>query len=1251
MSRKQDNKKSTSKYRKFKVSPLIAITAIIEVVLLVVASTFAWFYMSTNKQVDIGTISVDADSGLDIDFKYAKEEDYINLWNYIDKDFEFEPVTSLDGRNFFVPTSGTFANTNTSEMVFREGTVNDINSKYINIDFELTNTTDFDMKVYLNNNSYFYVKDKEDPSKNDESRALRLAFYPNDASIGKVTSQLIGSASDYSSQENQGSTAGRKTVYFDNTQWSNGQASKKWNKVYAYIWHEDGDNDVPYAAWPGIEMSQFSGPVYTYSFTDSSNYYDKVIFNSGVGQQTGNLNLINNEIYSSDGEIEQFVAKTVYFVKPSNWDHVYVHAWRKTNGSSGSDQYYTSWSGTSDGLDEMQHVGSGIYAYTFNGSTTANNGYYSGVNGLLFTNGSYGGYNQTQNITVWDSSTTVNDNVYYCNGKDNNNVYSTTTYGITYPNLDTKTIYFYNSLGWSIPYINANVSSSIDSDVDIPMTTLNGNVYYCNLPEIYSNIYFKDRDVSANRTYIIPGNTDGITLRKGYVYRTTTEKDGSNYYKVECFRYADYTTENGYAVISPGVSAGFQRTYSPIITINNETGAATEVIPAFSNSIDNYIFGNKAGPVVNGEPTSQTVFEIGAKHMISLSMVIWLEGTDPACVGDTYPGNKIELRLEFASSYLDTNASPPEVHNINTNGSETYKYKFYDKTREVWTSDRKATESGVTVAPVMQLYDNTMSRGYLMSPESYVTVDGKQKVSCWSVDAPQSIALWGHDIIFRRVNPYDEDEVWNYWHAGRVSGAANDSYYTEKDKPPSGYQPAVYSIATAGTTDTISFTAFADGSPTEEMLQDNGNTSSEIANAQLPEVSCGGLWGNHNVRTLTVVDAFAGHYLRDNGGILTMQYNYRYSGGTGVNAKTRDVKIEYKASGPNNTILYYFIVPDVIYTATDYINGNTGLTSIFHRYTGFDKDYAINSDRNDELKYAESFSAGKPTGDYFELSRRSDGSNEYYWGSDLLYVETTNTTKDYCFSGNDKGSGKNKLLQAHFYNGTASGNSKYAYLYAVEDATIKGNAATAFVAVVPNDQIYTGYRIECVDWDYPTHNEKKFFTDGHEVKRDKTIAVSATNGDSGAAKTFYRNYLNNLNICKLDWFRNITIHFQTTNAQLDRRGDGCPYAYLYKGSTKYTWPGEEMTYEAEYDNGSKKKYKVTTPFSVLTYDTVIFNGGDNTRQTNALSLSLSSAGCIYECNNVNGTPGYIAFNENEKNVIESNTWATNNAHFAPNTST
>ena len=1217
MSRNSKKKKSTSKYREFKVSPLIAVTAIVEVLVLIVVSTYSWFYLSENKDVNIGTVSVDADSGLDIDFKYAKEDDYINIWNYVDKDFKFEPVTSLDGRNVYVPTSGTFNNTNTSNMVFREGTVNDINSKYINIDFELTNTTDYDMKVFLNNNSYFNVKHGNDK---DESRALRMAFYPNDASTGKVTSQLIGSSSDYSGQEDTGSSTNKKTVYFDNTTWSGGHASKTWDKVYAYIWNS---SNKEYAAWPGVEMSQTSGPIYSWSFNDDGSNYNKIIFNSGVGNQTGDLNLTNGNVYTASGSSTSFNPNTVYFVKPDSWEHVYVHAWR---GTDSSPEYYTSWDSSGDvsGLDEMKSVGSGIYSYTYSGEVTR----------MLFTNGTYGGTNQTVNFTP------VNDKIYYINGT-NGGKYDVATYSKNYSTpITNKTIYFYNSLGWDIPYVNATIGTTT---ISLPMTTLNGNVYYINLPEIYSSIYFRNK-ANTYQTYSIPGNTDGVTLQAGYVYRPLNDKDGSGNYKMNAFKYADYTSENGYAVISPGVSAGFQRTYTPVVKINNDSGAAAEVIPAFSNSIDNYIFGNKAGD--NG--TSQTVFEIGAKHMISLSMVIWLEGTDPACTAEAYAGNNIEMRLEFASSYTDTSVDPPEVHNVNTYGSETYKYKFYDKTREVWTSDRQATESGITVAPVMQLYDNTVKRGYLMSPESYVTVDGKPKVSCWSVDAPQNIALWGHDIIFRRVNPYDEDEVWNYWHAGRVAGAENDPVYTDR-KNTTTY--TVYDVARAGSTDTINFTAFADGSPTYDMLKNNGNAT-EAASASVPSVSCGGLWGNHNVRTLTAVDNTPFHGLGNDRGLVTISYEFQYSGGN----KTRPVKIEYKSSGPYDGVFYYFVVPDVIYTSVDPFKFDArskpsgyskGLYCTYKRYYGYNSGYAINSDRNDELRYSGQ-NYGKnilPTGDYFQFNVSTAGNAnaiQCYYGSDLLYVQTTSKTSDYMLSGQDK----NRLLQVQYK--TSNNNYQYSYLYAA-DASLKKDATapSVFVSVVANSLAYNQYCVQGVEWNNP--NNHHYRTEYYPI-----TSVNETIKDQFDSNnyTMRRSHLNQKNMITLDhmWIK-LFVSIKSGSALLDGNS---PKIYLWNGGTNNGWPGQTLTYDTyvPYDGGY---YRYYIDFDVPKYTNfkISKNSDSNTQSGDYGTLDPD---CSYNDYRIDGT-GTPYYHENVaqyKNadktlVVAANDGSTTNPHFAPRT--
>ncbi|MBQ3264957.1 MAG: starch-binding protein [Ruminococcus sp.] len=1219
MSRNSNKKKkSTKKYLNFKSLPLIPIIAIVEVLVLVVVSTYAWFYLSTNKQVNVGTVSVDADSGLDIDFKYAKEEDYINIWKYVDQNFEFEPVTSLDGRNVFVPTTGTMNNTDTSNMKFREGTVNDINSKYINIDFEMTNTTDYDMKVYLNNNSYFNVKNKSTGAK-DESRALRLAFYPNDASIGNVGSQLIGGSEDYSWREEKNTDdPNLKHIYFDDTKWENNQASKNWDTVYAYIWNSSDTTGTEYLkAWPGVEMSRDSGPIYSLGFSDT-NSYNKVIFNNGSNAQTSSYNLTDGNIYSATSSGSAYNSKTVYFVKPNSWSNVYVHAWRR---SGTTDQYYTSWpsSGNVSGLDEMKYVGSGIYSYTFS----------SDVYGILFTDGTKGGTHQTVDIT-----STTNDKIYYVNGTSGGK-YTVTTYGTNYSNLQTQTVFFYNSLGWSTPYAYGSLATNPGgvNTIEVAMTTLTSNVYYCNIPEIYSNVYFGAKEDTANHRTVL------ITYQNGYVYRTLETKT-SNYYNVENFEYSNYSSTEGYAVISPGVSAGFQRSYSPVVGINNDSGIATQVIPAFANSIDNYIYGNTAGPVdpTTHEATSQTVFEIESKHVLSLSMVIWLEGTDPSCYGETYPGNNIELRLEFASSYYDTQQNK-EIK-VNTYGSDTYTYKFYDKTRECWTSDRQSTESGVTVAPVMQLYDNTVGRGYLMHADTYMTVDGKTKVSCWTVDAPQTVALKGHDIIFRRVNPYDEDEVWNYWHAGPCAGEGIDDADTPPitDKKDDTTYP-IYDIAFSGG-NTVSFTAFADGSPTGAILLQNGNDQSDVNHADLPAVSCGGLWGNLSVRTLTVVDGLQGHPckntdLSNTSGLMTMSYSFKYSS----TLHERTVKIEYKASGPNKSVFYFFIVPDALYTATDPTANTQGLRCTFKNYFNYSSKYAINSDRNTikyrgrNDRYSKIAISDAPCGDYLMLNETKGQSFQNYWGGDVMYIETNSDTSDYATTSSDKG----KLLQAHYYDQNNSNTNKYSYLYAVENDTSFSSATTAFVSVVPSDSSvwYNSCKVEICNYNNPS--TKYCWTSRIEI-----IGNSATinaNG-IGSNKTFNRNFLqNNENICKITSILT-TVYLQSANRSLDRYAYGQgPCAYLWQGNYNNGWPGTEMTYNVA-KGGDKHEWKLS--FNPLQYNNIIFNNGTNNVQTNTVTV-----GCCKEyAFDVNyGTNAYSAGTNTSQEIVNIQFYETTNPHF------
>ena len=72
MSKNVNKKKSTKKKSKFETSRLIPIIAIVEVVVLIAVATLAWFFMAKNKKLSSGIITVQADSGLEIDFNDAE---------------------------------------------------------------------------------------------------------------------------------------------------------------------------------------------------------------------------------------------------------------------------------------------------------------------------------------------------------------------------------------------------------------------------------------------------------------------------------------------------------------------------------------------------------------------------------------------------------------------------------------------------------------------------------------------------------------------------------------------------------------------------------------------------------------------------------------------------------------------------------------------------------------------------------------------------------------------------------------------------------------------------------------------------------------------------------------------------------------------------------------------------------------------------------------------------------------------------
>lgn len=972
MSRKILKKQSTSKYRKFKVSPLIPVIAVIEVIVLIAISTYAWFIVSQEKEASTGVITVNADSGLDIDFKNANYNDEINIWDYVDDEFSFEPVTSLDGRNVFVPTSGTFEKTNTNEMFFRDATINDINDKYLNIDFMLTNTTTSAMDVYLGSESKFKVWNDNVDSN---SRALRLAFYTNDGEHGKVDSSiLVNTNNENALLEDSENTF---TVYFQN--------SEKWSNVYAYSWRRVGSTDYAIMEMPGSKMTRICGDIYSYTFsnplvdtnndgTPDTRTCTNILFNDGSGSytagtsKTNDLTLVNGNIYylndTGNSSGRAYATKTIYFRKPDDWNKVYACVYK--NGTN----TLTGFPG-----DEMTSCGADIYSFTFPASDYPD---------VKFSDGSNSHQSNMVHVIDHINDSAKNPPLYYFTASSNG-----TPSVVQYKE---NTVYFYNSVNFSTPY--CKISTASGHTAEIPMTNLSAGVFYCTVPSVYTSVVFEDGAGATQGTKY----TKSSTIYDGYIYKPVT-KTGTGW-TVNNYSYEGYVGTEGqepYAVISPGVSAGFQRAYTPVVDIASTTGAATQLIPAFASSIDNYIKGS-----------GNALFTIPAGGMKDLSMIIWLEGTDADCTNSNYASTslskkEIELHLEFATN---------NVYRSNDNVPR-YTYRFYDKTREVWTSDRLTNAAGISIAPVMQLYDASEKRGYLMHAASTTNVGGIKKIDLWECEAPATLYTSNHDLFFRRVDPYNEDEVWNYWHPGApVSDAA------------SVVEGKQY----------ISFTAFADGAPassTDDAVGVNGNNSvlTAATTAQTPAKSCGGLWGTYETTLLTLVDGTNGFWLKNSdtdstSSALTLQYTYTYP------LSGQQHTIEYKASGPYYSQMYYFVVPKVLkdgITVNSQTKGASELAASYkvHRFWHFNGSYAMNIySRNEEMSFNNTCDvtiSTALTGYYLWLSNTygSNSVDQSWFGEALNYVNVSYKTEG---NNTDMFGGTGYRYKAAFYNsgGTAT---------------------------------------------------------------------------------------------------------------------------------------------------------------------------------------------------------------------------------------
>ncbi|MBQ3417829.1 MAG: starch-binding protein [Ruminococcus sp.] len=1127
MSKQKRNKKSTTKHQRFETSRVIPIIAVFEVIVLIAVGSFAWYFFNANKTLSSGVITVNADSGLEIDFKDADKSTFIDIFDYIDKqNFYFEPASSVDGRNIVFPTSGTFGSTNTTSMVFRDGTVNDINSKYVNVDFELTNTTASKMEVYLSHNSFFTISE-ENSDQRVNGKALRLALYNNDGNTGNVSSNLVSNinktaATESPTQATQSPTdeEGQTVTYYEDFTIYFNTTGSDWSNVKAYIWnHDDGNSYI--SSWPGDSMVKESGNLYSYSFSNpytisggtKTYYYDRVVFNNGSGTQTVDITDLaskNNYIYSlgtqSGGKYNvtstPLVLTTVYFLKPTNWT---------------TPACLTSTSSISSvsGAHEMTQVTTGIYSYTF----PSNDTYIRFID-----NADTGRKSNSASVTA--------DKLYYFPQGGAAGELSTIDYS-------TSSIYFYNTGGWKQPYacVNAFAAAAPDYTYEIPMVALSGDLFYCSLP----SVYLKDRVTAAGGTpaslagncqVYFKGETSGdssttettvtVDTYSEHVYRMLSTKT-DNKYNLDDEDYSDEVNinEHSYAVISPGVSAGFQRAANPVNEIDTSTGAVTSIIPTFASSFDDFLIGS-----------DNPVFTIESQETVNMSMIIWLEGTDTHCTNENYAGKDINLYLEFSTALAGDKIDG------------TYTYQFVDSTEQVWTSDTITNSAtGVTVSPVMQLYDKTIDRGYLMHGKTYTTYAGRKKVKVWECIAPQVLVNdplnhSQHEIEFRRVNPYDEGEVWNRWEAGIGSEYFSDSY--------------------SSSSRIVTFTAFADGSPDPGLY-----LSGDHAISGLPDHSCGGLWGTYETEILTVYD---GRKDRDVG-TLNFGYTYHYPN------SNKNVTIEYKASGYRDLVtdasngyqgdgtyfnnFYSIVIPTKVF--------QNGSSSYFIDYRGIDGDHAINSNLNTNITVGNKWSSGAIRGRFFEFNEEYDFSNNAnksptsnyhsYWGSDVLYMQGRSTlsvsyssASNYCF------------MQVQY---TGSGSNYYSYLY--DNGNYQGSYGYGFVSVVPCENNSSSSAVTAFT-DYKIQRTLK--GDHSTITREATLTSHITSTtETYGSNTIRVNTINQTDSSNDGRIRILDYDYKIIYYQSSNWGSEWNHPSLYSDMGSWIHNGDDTGKKTDSDGG------------------------------------------------------------------------------------
>ncbi len=185
-------------------------------------------------------------------------------------------------------------------------------------------------------------------------------------------------------------------------------------------------------------------------------------------------------------------------------------------------------------------------------------------------------------------------------------------------------------------------------------------------------------------------------------------------------------------------------TFSPIVSINSDTGKATTGTQSTKSYGDFYY---------SGEGSSTPLFAISAQQKKYITLSIWLEGTLFENTDDV-SNSKLNIYIDFTTSVDDL-----KRYNFvdNTHGYDNAQFQG-------WVTDQNTLEEQ-QYDTMMYLYDTDGDRYYTMKKTASYDTD-----HTWFVYVPDTIT----NFTFRRYC-VDIDTWWNEWNTGFTGEIPRDS--------------------------------------------------------------------------------------------------------------------------------------------------------------------------------------------------------------------------------------------------------------------------------------------------------------------------------------------------------------------------------------------------------------------------------------------------------------------------------------------